>query len=70
MHRAGYWRGALPTQTVGAKWKRQIVAPVVGTGEDDQTFRLENLLPSAGAGPDSDYARSLLIEELDTRSPS
>jgi len=37
----------------------------VGTGEDDQTLRLENLLPSAGAGPDSDYARSLLIEELE-----
>ena len=38
---------------------------IVGTGEDDRTLRLEHLLPSPGAGPDSDYARSLLIAELE-----
>jgi RNA polymerase sigma factor (sigma-70 family) len=37
----------------------------VGTGEDGSILRLENLLPSPGAGPDSDYARRLLIEELE-----
>ena len=37
----------------------------VGTEEDGSTLRLENLLPSSGAGPDSEYARRLLIEELE-----
>jgi RNA polymerase sigma factor (sigma-70 family) len=37
----------------------------VGAAEDGSTLRLENLLPSSNAGPDSEYARGLLIEELE-----
>ena len=33
--------------------------------EDGEMLQLEDLLPSADAGPDAAYARSLLLEELD-----
>jgi RNA polymerase sigma factor (sigma-70 family) len=36
-----------------------------GTGEDSSRLGLESLLPSPGAGPDADYARRLLITELE-----
>jgi len=32
---------------------------------DDETLRLEDLLPSPDAGPEAAYAREVLIEELD-----
>ena len=37
----------------------------VGAAEDGSTLSLENLLPSHDAGPDSEYARRLLIAELE-----
>jgi RNA polymerase sigma factor (sigma-70 family) len=37
----------------------------VGAAEDGSALRLENLLPSPGAGPDAEYARRLLIVELE-----
>ena len=37
----------------------------VSAAEDGSTLRLENLLPSPDAGPDSEYARRLLIAELE-----
>jgi RNA polymerase sigma factor (sigma-70 family) len=37
----------------------------IGTVEDAPTLRLADLLPSPGAGPDSEYARGLLIAELE-----
>jgi len=37
----------------------------VGAAEDGSTLKLENLLPSPNAGPDSEYARRLLIAELE-----
>jgi RNA polymerase sigma factor (sigma-70 family) len=33
--------------------------------EDGEMLQLEELLPSSGAGPDTAYARSVLLEELD-----
>ena len=39
-------------------------APAVGT-EDGQELQWEDLLPSSDAGPDSAYARRVLLEELD-----
>src|SRR6266699_4424478 len=33
--------------------------------EDGQALRWEDLLPSPDAGPESEYARSVLLEELD-----
>ncbi len=36
-----------------------------GTGEEGSTLGLENLLPSPGAGPDAEYARRVLIVELE-----
>src|SRR5262249_30312863 len=37
----------------------------VGTGEEGSGLGLESLLPSPGAGPDADYARRLLLAELE-----
>jgi len=37
----------------------------VGAAEDESTLRLEHLLPSPAGGPDSEYARRLLIAELE-----
>ena len=37
----------------------------VGDPDDDETLRLEDLLPSPEAGPEAAYARGVLIEELD-----
>ncbi len=39
--------------------------PAVGDPDDDETLRLEDLLPSPEAGPEAAYARGVLIEELD-----
>ena len=39
--------------------------PAVATSEDGEAFQLEDLLPSLDAGPESAYARSVLLEELD-----
>jgi RNA polymerase sigma factor (sigma-70 family) len=46
--------------------KREIPAnePAVGT-EDGQYLQWEDLLPSPDAGPESAYARGVLLEELD-----
>jgi RNA polymerase sigma factor (sigma-70 family) len=48
------------------KKKREVPGrePAVGT-EDGQEFQWEDLLPSPDAGPESAYARSVLLEELD-----
>jgi len=37
----------------------------VRRADDEDSLRLEDLLPSAGAGPDAAYARSVLLEELE-----
>jgi len=37
----------------------------IGAAEDGSTLRLENLLPSPDAGPDCEYARRLLVAELE-----
>ncbi len=37
----------------------------VGFGEDGEPLLLEDLLPSADAGPDAVYARGVLLEELE-----
>jgi len=37
----------------------------VAVEDDDETLRLEDLLPSPDAGPEATYARSVLLEELD-----
>jgi RNA polymerase sigma factor (sigma-70 family) len=37
----------------------------VAFAEDGEELRLEDLLPSPGAGPEADFARRVLLEELD-----
>lgn len=36
-----------------------------GVSEDGEALQLEEVLPSSDAGPDAEYARSVLLEELD-----
>jgi len=38
----------------------------VAFAQDGQELRLEDLLPSPEAGPEADFARGVLLEELDT----
>lgn len=37
----------------------------VSDGDEEEMLRLDELLPSAEAGPEAAYARSILLEELD-----
>ena len=46
------------------KKREASTAPVVTT-EDGETLRWEDLLPAPDAGPESAYARSVLLEEMD-----
>jgi RNA polymerase sigma factor (sigma-70 family) len=45
--------------------KRPEALGQIAVENDDETLRLEDLLPSADAGPEATYARSVLLEELD-----
>jgi len=45
--------------------KREASTEPVVTTEDGETLRWEDLLPAPDAGPESAYARSVLLEELD-----
>jgi RNA polymerase sigma factor (sigma-70 family) len=49
-------------------FRRKRPEPFVGTaidGEDDERLTLEDLLPSQEAGPEAQYVRRLLLEELE-----
>src|SRR4051812_45776183 len=48
------------------KKKREALDDIVGVEDDGDVLSLEELLPSAGAGPDAAYARTVLIEELES----
>jgi RNA polymerase sigma factor (sigma-70 family) len=41
------------------------ISDPIAVAEDGEALRLEDLLPSADAGPEAAYARSVLVEELD-----
>ncbi len=41
------------------------ISDPIAIAEDGEALRLEDLLPSADAGPEAAYARSVLVEELD-----
>jgi RNA polymerase sigma factor (sigma-70 family) len=45
--------------------KREASTEPAVTTEDGETLRWEDLLPALDAGPESAYARSVLLEELD-----
>jgi RNA polymerase sigma factor (sigma-70 family) len=47
------------------KQKPQSLSEPIGVREDGDEFVLEDLLPSAEAGPEAAYARSVLLEALD-----
>ena len=45
--------------------KREAISDPPGTNEDGETLRWEDLLPSPDVGPQSEYVRRVLLEELD-----
>jgi len=45
--------------------KREASKEPAATTEDGETLRWEDLLPAPDAGPESAYARSVLLEEMD-----
>ena len=47
------------------KKKPESFSDAIVTGEDDERLRLEDLLPSAEAGPAALYARQVLLDELE-----
>ena len=47
------------------KKKPEELSDVPIAGEDDELLSLEELIPSADAGPEARYARTLLLEELE-----
>jgi RNA polymerase sigma factor (sigma-70 family) len=46
------------------KKKPESFSDAAAAGEDDDVLRVEDLLPSPDAGPEAQYARHLLIDEL------
>ncbi|MGE5625603.1 MAG: RNA polymerase sigma factor [Bacillota bacterium] len=46
--------------------RRTEALPEVAENEDGETLRLDELLPSEGAGPEAAYLRDVLLEELET----
>src|SRR5215469_15340775 len=47
------------------KKKPQSLSETVGSSSDEDQRVLEDLLPSPDAGPDAEYARSILVDELE-----
>ena len=47
------------------KKKPESFGDIAVASEDDETVRLEDLLPSPDAGPEALYARSVLLDELE-----
>jgi RNA polymerase sigma factor (sigma-70 family) len=47
------------------KKKPESFSDTVIAGEDDDLLQLEDLLPSADAGPEALYARSVLLDEIE-----
>jgi RNA polymerase sigma factor (sigma-70 family) len=45
--------------------KRRLDSVSATAGGDDESLRLEDLLPSPDAGPDALYAREVLLEEIE-----
>ena len=45
--------------------KREASGELTGKVKDEEEIRWEDLLPSQDGGPDSAYARSVLLEEMD-----
>ena len=47
------------------KKKPESFSNATTAGEDDELIRLEDILPSPDAGPEAQFARSVLLDELD-----
>jgi RNA polymerase sigma factor (sigma-70 family) len=45
-----------------------LAAQTIRANEDSEPMTLEELLPSPGAGPEAEYARNVLLDELEGRS--
>jgi RNA polymerase sigma factor (sigma-70 family) len=58
------FRKKKPEAFIGEPVNSPVGSPV-NAGEDGESLRLEDLLPSPDAGPEAAYARAVLLEELE-----
>ena len=67
VEQAGAWLYRVARNRIIDRFRKKRPEPFgeVAAKDDDETLRFEDLLPSADAGPEATYARSVLLEELD-----
>lgn len=68
IEQAGAWLFRVARNRIIDRFRRRKRDPLAGDqpkNEDGERLALEDLLPSAEAGPEAAYARSLLLAELD-----
>jgi RNA polymerase sigma factor (sigma-70 family) len=66
VEQVGAWLFRVARNRITDLFRKKKPEPMGGApAEDEETLRLEDLLPSPDGGPEADYARGVLIEELD-----
>ena len=65
----GAWMFRVARNRIIDRFRKKQIEPIANdlaaASQEDEQFRLEELLPSPEAGPDAAYARSVLLDELD-----
>ena len=62
---AGAWLYRVARNRIIDRFRKKRAGEIALSPGEEETLRLEDLLPSPDAGPGAAYARSVLIEELD-----
>jgi RNA polymerase sigma factor (sigma-70 family) len=67
IEQAGAWLYRVARNRIIDRFRKKKPESVNGgaDNEGEESLRLEEMLPSTGAGPDAVYARSILLDELD-----
>jgi len=69
IEQAGAWLFRVARNRIIDRFRKKrplsLTAPLIRNGEPEETFSLEDLLPSPDAGPEAAYARRVLLDELE-----